>query len=1127
MDCGTCGQRNPEGARFCGACGASLVSPERCPTCGAQVVPGQHFCTACGMRLGVTGIKAAEHGYFDLSAYRPDQLANRIRTEGSALQGERKQVTVLFADVKESMELAAQLDTEEWRSLMHRFLSLLCDGVHRFEGMVNKFTGDGIMALFGAPLAHEDHARRACYAALQLREELQRYAGELRRDRGLNFSVRIGLNSGEVVVGSVGDDLNVDYTAIGNTVGLASRVEQLAEAGKVCVTAATAALVEGYFGLGELGVYDIKGVDAPVRVFELTGLGAARTRVEAVRERGLSRLVGREDELAVLEAALARAQQGTGQVVGVCADPGLGKTRLCYEFLERCRSKGLEIIEGRGVPHGKRIPLLPVLEMMRGYFGIDEGDGDRAARDKIAGRLLLLDESFNELLPVLFDFLGVADPDRPPPTNPEARQRQLLAAVRRMVEIGGRRNRVVILVEDLHWLDPGSEAFLVNLIEGLTQTHTLLIVNFRPEYQAAWMHRSGYQQLPLAALSQKAMTELLQDLLGSDPSLEELAGLIQERTAGNPFYIEEVVQGLVDAGSLDGVRGAYRLVHSVGQINIPPTVQAVLEGRIDRLAERDKAVLQAAAVIGREFSDAVLRRIAELPDAELADALHALTAAEFLYERSLYPEAEYSFRHPLTEQVAYRSQLAVRRARTHVAVAQAIPETYPDRCDELAALIANHWEQGGEPLEAARWNARAASWAGQNHHSDALRHWRAVRSLVAELPDSPDVAGLSFAASLWILQFGGWRMGMPEDEMAQVYADGRAAAEQLAQPQMVGAMILSYGTARGFRGHVEEAIALADEVRPIAEECGDRELLVVSHGTTYWRALAGRLTEALTLVEEMIEASRVDPTLGRATMGFSAHAWGTMWRGWVLADLGRLQEARAALDEGVELGRAHQDIETLGWALGAYALLARLSGDCGDCVHGATEAAEIAELMGGSFSRSIAYGAVANAHNACAQWAQATAAAERGLEIVRKAGTGLQHEPQLLTTLAEARVGAGDYAVAVRAAEQAIDLAHRYKTKLYRLSGTVALARALRCQDGGPARDRIASLLAEALELASECRARAHLPHVHAELAELARVDGDARRYERELRAAQWLFEEIGAAGHLTTVGAQLSMLPA
>ena len=487
MTCPSCGHQIRRDARFCGECGTPLVETVACPSCGTSNPRGQRFCDSCGGALAAGDGGAPGR---DPRSYTPDHLAEKIRRAKASLKGERKHVTVLFADVKGSMELAQEIDAERWHRIMDRFFAILSEGVHRFEGTVNKFTGDGIMALFGAPIAHEDHARRACYAALHLTEELARYADELRRAEGLNFSVRMGLNSGEVVVGRIGDDLNVDYTAIGHTVGLAQRMEQLAEPGTAYLTQHTAALVSGYMGLRDLGEFELKGSRDALRVYALEGVGSMRTRLDVARQRGLSRFVGRGDEMAVLQEALAQATAGDGQVVGVVGEAGVGKSRLCYEFAERCRAEGMPVYQGQAVAHGREIPFLPVLEMMRGYFGIAERDDDQAAREKIAGRTLLLDESLGDRLPLLFDFLGVPDPDRPSPTmDADARQRQLFAVVRDLLHARSRRRPALILVQDLHWIDRGSEAFLANLMDALPGTRTLLLATYRPEYDASCVKR--------------------------------------------------------------------------------------------------------------------------------------------------------------------------------------------------------------------------------------------------------------------------------------------------------------------------------------------------------------------------------------------------------------------------------------------------------------------------------------------------------------------------------------------------------------------------------------------------------------------------------------------------------------
>src|SRR5262245_50601583 len=539
MRCGSCTVENPEHARFCLECGAQLG--HRCAACGAELPGRAKFCLECGKPISTDSLPPAP----DPRSYTPKHLAEKILGSRSALEGERKQVTVLFADVKGSMELAEQVDPEEWHHILDRFFQLLAEGVHRFEGTVNQYTGDGIMALFGAPIAHEDHAQRACWAALHLREELSHYAEELKRTKGLGFAVRMGINSGEVVVGTIGDDLRMDYTAQGHTVGLAARMEQLAGAERVYLTEHTAALVSGYFRLRDLGPFTLKGVRDPLRVYELEGTGPLRTKLHVSRARGFSRFVGREEETAALEAALARATAGDAQVVGVVAEAGVGKSRLCYEFVQRCHARGIEVHEAHGAAHGKMVPYLLVLEFLRGYFGIGEQDTAQTTREKVAGRLLLLDPALADALPLLLDFLGVPDPERPlPHLDPEVRQQRLFDAMKRLTHARSRREPGVSLIEDLHWIDGASEAFLANLIDAVAGTRTLLVVTFRPEYDAAWMRRSYYQRLALRPLGPEAIAELLADRLGTDPSLAELGDRIRARTGGNPFFIEETVQAL-------------------------------------------------------------------------------------------------------------------------------------------------------------------------------------------------------------------------------------------------------------------------------------------------------------------------------------------------------------------------------------------------------------------------------------------------------------------------------------------------------------------------------------------------------------------------------------------------------
>jgi adenylate cyclase len=1093
---------NPAGQKFCNACGCSLGELQRTLDAGGDVVP---------QRVPPP----------------PEHLAEKIRAARASLEGERKQVTVLFADVTGSMDLAESVDPERWQQIMDQLFALLCEGVHRFEGAVNKFTGDGVMALFGAPIAHEDHARRACYAALALADRLAVYSAELRRLEGLNFSVRMGLNSGEVVVGTIGDDLQLDYTAIGHTVGLAQRMEALAEPGRSYLTQRTAQLVSGYFELEDLGPFTLKGVREPVYVSALAGVGAMRTRLEVSAARGFSRFVGRHDELTALEAALARALEGHGQVVGVVGEPGLGKSRLCYELAERAGAQAIAVYEGHGVAHGKRIPMLPILELLRHSIGLSEQDSDQGAREKIAGRLLLLDEGFREELPLIFDFLGVADPERPPPQiDPEARQRQLFAIGRRIIQARSRRESAIYLLEDLHWFDEASEAFLANTVEAVGGTRTLLLTNFRPEFHAAWMQKSYYQQLPLLPLGPDAIDELLHDLLGTDGSLQALARQIRERTGGNPFFIEEVVQALVERGNLAGERGVYRLVGTPGEVAIPPTVQAVLAARIDRLDERDKQVLQTAAVIGRDFPEPVLRRVSQIPGDELAAAISALIGAEFLYEQALYPEAEYAFKHPLTQEVAYGSQLSARRAQVHGAVARAIVELYPDKLDERAALLAHHFEQAQEPLEAARWYRRAAEWAGPVHPADAMRHWRKVRELAQGLPESAETTDLGVTACAHILQFA-WRVGISEEEAREVFETGKELANRTGDIRVTARVILSYATSVGLIGNLDEALRQVDDAGRLADRIEDPELRVGLKMRAYWDFLAGDLRRALADADAAMEASGDDVMVGRSLTGVSPYIWNVMFRGFLLPLMGRIDEGTAEYERSLQLAREHGEVELAGWARGGYAWIAWLTADGETGVQRARQGLEVAERLGSSFSRVAAYFQLARSAVTARDWDETAIAASEALKIARLTGAGLTSEGAMLSLLAEAQLGRGEVDLARCTAEEALAASRQRHTRLEEVFSQLALARALLRADGAAPDEAIAECLARALALVEETGAAALEPFVRVELAELARARGEDGLATRELREAQRLFTAIGAPRRAAEITAEITAEPA
>jgi class 3 adenylate cyclase/tetratricopeptide (TPR) repeat protein len=1104
--CSSCQHDSGPTAKFCAECGARLACS--CAGCGAELRAGAKFCHECG--LPAPGTAPAPH---PPAAHTPPHLAERILSTRAALEGERKQVTVLFADVKGSMEIAEQLDPEDWHGIMERFVNLLTDGVHRFEGTVNQFTGDGIMALFGAPLAHEDHAQRACWAALHLRDELRRYGDELRMGRGLNFSVRLGMNSGEVVVGRIGDDLRMDYTAQGHTVGLAQRMEQLAEAGRVYLTEHTAKLVTGYFRLRDLGRLSIKGTAEPLGVYELESSGALATRLDASRARGFTRFVGRAAETTMLETALERAVAGEAQIVGVVGEPGVGKSRLCVELVQRCRARGVPVHEAHCLSHGRALPFLPILELFRSYFDIEERDDPAAARRKIAGTLVLLDERFGEVLPLVFDFLGVPDPERPlPHLDPDARQRQLIGFVSELGRARSAREPAVILIDDLHWIDPASDAILARVLDGIGGTRTLVLLNFRPEYQAEWMRRADYQQVALRPLAPEAITELVTSLLGDDRSLVSIRGRITARAGGNPFFAEELVQSLVETGALAGARGGYRWTGSAEDTAIPATVHGLLAARIDGLPEAAKGVLQTAAVIGREFTEPVLRRVEDdLVAAELAGTLATLTRAELILEQALYPEAVYAFKHPLTHEVAYRGQLAERRRRVHARVAEALAGLGAGSLDERSALVAHHWEEAGDALQAIRWHARAGEWLGLREPVEAMRHWQAIRRLRSDIPESPETLELGARACLWALNLQ-WRVGLSEDEVARAFAEGRELAERGGDLGARARLLDTYGLAISIVGaRYREGVAHVEEALAFAERTGDLGYRVVLYQRlTYLHFIMGNPAAALRACERGLALTGGDLHVGREWVGFSPHLVMTANIGSNLMLNGRLAEARALIERTQRVAEEHGHLEVVALTCGFGVDVVLRLGDTGAAVRLGTRAFELGERIASPFFRVNGSATLANALVEAGEWNQAIAAAEGGLEIVRRQNRIVFMEIFLLGMLARAHLGARDPDRARAAAREVLALCRDFPDPRYaRLIASTFAAHVLLRTDG--ASDEAVAALAQAEALAAAIPDRAYEARLRRERAEVARLRGDDGERRRLLVEAEELFTAMGA----------------
>jgi class 3 adenylate cyclase/tetratricopeptide (TPR) repeat protein len=921
MQCPRCQQENPPQAKFCLECGARLA--RACASCGTELPASAKFCLECGQPAGMPPGPAPQPPA--PQTYTPKHLAERILTSRGALEGERKQVTVLFADLKGSMELLADRDPEEARRILDPVLERMMDAVHRYEGTVNQVMGDGIMALFGAPLAHEDHAVRACYAALRMQEGVKEYAQEVQRTEGLPLQIRVGLNSGEVVVRSIGSDLCMDYSAIGQTTHLAARMEQLAMPGSILLAPDALQLAEGYVQVRALGPMQVKGLSEPVEVYELLGAGLARSRLQAAAARGLTRFVGRDAELGTLRRTLEQAGGGHGQIVALVGEPGVGKSRLVWEFGHSHRTQGWLVLESGSVSYGKATSYLPVIDLLKSYCGIESRDDPRRIREKLTGKLLTLDPALQPTLPAFLALLDLpVDPagaDRSSagartddPTwaalDPPQRRQRTLDACKRLLLRESQEQPLLLVFEDLHWIDAETQALLDSLVDSLPTARILLLVNYRPEYEHTWHRKTYYQQLRLDPLPPESAEELLLALVGNAAELQPLKRVLIERTEGNPFFVEESVHTLVEAGVLAGDRGAYRLAKAFESAQVPATVQAVLAARIDRLGPEDKRLLQAAAVIGKDVPYSLLQAIAELPEEQLRQGLARLQAAEFLYETSLFPELEYTFKHALTHEVAYSSLLQERRRALDARIVEAIERLYPDRLVERVERLAHHAFRGEVWDKAVAYLRQAGEKAnGRSAHSEAVAYFEQALAALAHLPESREtreqVIDLHLEARSSLLPLG--QLGRMLDHLREAETLARA----LGDPRRVGRAAVDMATSFWLMGDYARAVEFGQRALSIAEALGNLAVQVEANtrlGQVH--LFMGDYPRAADLLRRSVVSLEAHPIGERSAQmrlgpGRNAPSVTTRsWLVWALAERGVFSEGIGVGEEGVRIATA-------------------------------------------------------------------------------------------------------------------------------------------------------------------------------------------------------------------------------
>jgi class 3 adenylate cyclase/tetratricopeptide (TPR) repeat protein len=1087
MKCPQCHFESPPGMKFCGQCGARLGVPP-CSQCGAENPPGFKFCGECGSPLASEGPTALRDPAPvpqrpPLQDYTPPHLAEHVFQSRSALEGERKQVTVLFCDLVGSTALAERVGPETMHLLLNRFFELALGEVHRYEGTINQFLGDGFMALFGAPIAHEDHARRAVLAALGLQKALAERASDLGGPQGADLKVRMGINTGWVVVGGIGDQLRKDYTAIGDTTNLAARLQQHAAPGAILVSEVTSRFLQGSVQVEDIGLLQVKGKEAPVRAFKVLGTGGLSSEEAVLSGAARSPFVGRRREMTILEELRERAEQGEGQVVGIAGEAGAGKSRLLYEFRRRLWGQPALYLAGRCLSYGSGMAYLPLLYMLRNDWGIGEADSPSTVTAKVRGSLARAGIDPESALPYLLKLLGIKEgSERIAEISPQALQARTFAILRQLILSAGQGRLVVLEIEDLHWIDETSEEFLAFLVEGIAAAHVLLLLTYRAGYRPRWIEKSYATQISLSRLTDQESREVMRSVLRRTELSEDLASVVLRKAEGNPFFLEELTRSFLERPD----------------VSVPDTIQGVLMARIDRLPEEHKRLLQTASVVGRELPLNLLEAVWDRRE-PLSVLVGDLKRWEFLYEEPTAEEPLFFFKHALTQEAIYQTLLTNRRQFLHAAAGRAIEELHADRLEDVYDTLAYHFSGAAEPEKAVTYLALSAEKAARGYaHAEAAKALREALAHAEHLPEALRdrrrvELSLQLAESLLPLaRFS---------ETVEVLLRHRDPLKRTRDPMLAGLYFFWLAHTYSYLGNEEEAASNAHLAIAAARQAGDTR----TEGRT-WYVLSrdafwlGRFSEGI--------------QHGRQALSLLEKGVDRWWQGqayWVAGFhhyvLGQFEEAFGMMDKAKAIWQILQDPRLdPSWSTGYF------QASLGDWEQGIEECKGGLERAQDPLNTAAALGFLGYAHLEKGDLRLAIEALEDSVERLRQAGM-LQLFGWFSAFLAEAHLHAGRPAAEAR--ELALQALSATETSKFRY-GTGLAQRALgRIAARAAEKDQAEDWFRQALESFRSIQAPFEVSRTLLDLALLAHTGGDPGETARRLGEAHHLFSELRVPKYL------------
>jgi len=1106
MKCPKCGFENKPGKKFCTECGEKLSL--KCPKCKSEVESDEKFCGECGFEIGKP-IESFSVDYSKPQSYTPKYLQDKIITTRSAIEGERKIVTVLFADVANYTAISEKLDPEEVHQIMDGCFKILMDEIHKYEGTINQFTGDGVMALFGAPVAHEDHAQRACYTALSIQNAMQNYSEKIKKDTGLDFAMRIGLNSGPVIVGSIGDDLRMDYTAVGDTTNLANRMQGHAEPGSILVSATTQKIAVRFFVFNSLGAITIKGKEESQEAYKLEKASDVVTRMDASVAKGLTRFVGRQNSMTSLMEVYEKVTSGNGQVVGIVGEAGVGKSRLLLELRNRLAGEHITYLEGQCLQYGGSILYLPILDILRSLFEITDNDREYLIKRKIKETTLNYNENLEHHLSAFQDILSVQVEDQTfLELEPKEKRERIFEAIRDLLISVSQKKPLILVVEDLHWIDETSQAFLNYLIEWIANTPIMLILLYRTEYQHSWGSKTYYNRIGLDQLGPQSSAELVRAMLEGGDVAPELRDLILNRAAGNPLFMEELTHNLLENGVIQKQNDQYVLSRNIQDIQVPDTVQGIIAARMDRLEDNLKRTMQVASVIGRDFAYRILQTITGMR-AELKSYLLNLQGLEFIYEKNLFPELEYIFKHALTQEVAYNSLLLKRRKEIHENIGKAIEEIYTDRLEEFYEMLVYHYSKSDNQEKVVKYLKLAGEKAFHNYaNQEAYHYYLEAIQILNRMQESKENSARILEISVLIsnpMLF----LGFPEGSL-DILKNWEKLAKELEDQNSLALFYTYISRYYSDIGNPLEGIRYIEPRFHEAKKNQDMNLLVpLSYGLLTGYFTVGEDTKVLEIAPEVIKLIEATNSMLLETgLPFNVYSYIWLYYSGSLTMTGNFDQAKIALEKGRRFAFEINDFLNLGFSEFFHGYYYFIKGDGNKIIEHFKKSIQYFETANFPFVVGMSYCMLGYGHLLVNDPDTAKFNIEKGYDIQKGTpSTRFLYGYPLLLGMVFHELG--EYAKAQGYAEEALDLTKKNGERNREGQSMIFLGRTMHKNDSFLL-SRAEECILEGISILEELKMRPFLSQGYFYLGELYADSGRKEEALENLNKAMSMCREMG-----------------